>query len=191
MSANTTRAAMLAVLGAAALTGCGGSTEPKPASVEPVVVILQSSAITGSKLPALYTCDGRNVSPPLSWGAIPSGVEELALFAIGTRVTKGGRASASVAWAMAGLRPSLQSVRSGEVPRYAYLLSNSDHRRHYSVCPPRGQTERYSFALYGLPRGARASTSMTGAVLLYNLTQAGAQYQAPVSGTFSVTYKRR
>jgi phosphatidylethanolamine-binding protein (PEBP) family uncharacterized protein len=183
----------VAVLAAVALGGCGssGTNSSTPPVTEPVVVALRSSAIHGRTLPALYTCDGRNVSPPLSWGALPSGVEELALFAVGTRRGRGGRALSSVEWAMAGLKPKVHGVSTGEIPRGAYLLAGSAGKRGYSVCPPRGETERYSFALYALPRGARASTAMSGPLLIDNLTQAGPKYQAPVSGTFSVVYKRR
>ena len=33
----------------------------------------------GEPIPAKYTCDGANVSPPLSWGEPPAGTQSLAL----------------------------------------------------------------------------------------------------------------
>jgi hypothetical protein len=161
------------------------------ATAAPITVALRSSAIHGSTLPALYTCDARNISPPLSWSRVPSGVHELALFAIGTQRDRGGQVVRTVEWAMAGVQPGLRDLRAGEVPRGAFVLVASDGRGRYSICPPRGQTGRYTFALYALPRVARASAAISGAGLLHNLTESAAEYEAPVSGTFSVTYTRR
>src|SRR3989344_3184626 len=33
----------------------------------------------GTSLPARFTCDGENMSPPLSWGGVPEGTKSLAL----------------------------------------------------------------------------------------------------------------
>jgi Raf kinase inhibitor-like YbhB/YbcL family protein len=33
----------------------------------------------GGTIPAKYTCDGKDVSPPLSWGTVPDGAKSLAL----------------------------------------------------------------------------------------------------------------
>jgi len=186
----------LAVLAAAALSGCGGTGASTGttvlSSVEPSTVSLRSSAVHGSTLPALYTCDGRDISPPLSWGALPSGVKEVALFVLGVRRGKAGRPVASIEWALAGVKPQLQGLRAGDVPPGAFALAASDGSRRYSVCPASGQTERYTFALYAMPRGVRASPALAGTALLLNLTQSGVpQNEAPASGTFSVTYKRR
>jgi len=39
---------------------------------------LRSGAFQGTTLPAQYTCDGENVSPPLERRTVPAGVKELA-----------------------------------------------------------------------------------------------------------------
>ncbi|MGC9313116.1 MAG: YbhB/YbcL family Raf kinase inhibitor-like protein, partial [Sediminispirochaetaceae bacterium] len=33
----------------------------------------------GGMIPAKYTCDAENVSPPLSWNSVPDGTKSLAL----------------------------------------------------------------------------------------------------------------
>jgi phosphatidylethanolamine-binding protein (PEBP) family uncharacterized protein len=184
------------VLAVIALGGCGGAaTTTTPtnglSSVEPVSVTFRSSAIHGTALPALYTCDGRNMSPPLSWGTVPAGVKELALFVLGAHRGKGGQTLLSVEWAMAGVKPSLHHLSADETPPGAFVLRASSGKRSYSVCPPRGQTERYSFALLALPPAARASATILGLQLLQNLTQASPQYKTPASGAFAVSYTRR
>ena len=41
---------------------------------------ITSSAFTpGGSIPKLYTCEGRNVSPPLAWSGIPAGTKSLLL----------------------------------------------------------------------------------------------------------------
>jgi phosphatidylethanolamine-binding protein (PEBP) family uncharacterized protein len=121
---------------------------------------------------------------------MPPGVQELALFAIGTRRNSTGGALTSVEWAMAGLRPSLHTLRAGEIPSGAFLLTDSDGKRGYSICPPRGREGRYTFALMALPRVARASPALAGPILLRNLTNSAPEYETPAAGVFSVGYSR-
>ncbi len=33
----------------------------------------------GGEMPARYTCDGKNISPPLIWAGVPDGTKSLAL----------------------------------------------------------------------------------------------------------------
>jgi hypothetical protein len=41
---------------------------------------LSSSAFAeGAMIPAKYTCDGQDISPPLAWADVPAGVAALAL----------------------------------------------------------------------------------------------------------------
>ena len=47
---------------------------------QPEQLALTSSAFDdGGEIPALYTCRGRNISPPLSWAGAPEGTRSLAL----------------------------------------------------------------------------------------------------------------
>jgi hypothetical protein len=41
---------------------------------------LNSMAFAGNaKIPTRYTCDGANLSPPLSWSGVPAGTQSFAL----------------------------------------------------------------------------------------------------------------
>lgn len=45
-----------------------------------MTLILSSQAFAGNEtIPSLYTCDGRDNSPPLSWSGLPEGTKSLAL----------------------------------------------------------------------------------------------------------------
>jgi phosphatidylethanolamine-binding protein (PEBP) family uncharacterized protein len=181
---------------AVVLSGCGGDSEPAaklplPPITKVVGVSFASAAIRGAKLPAVYTCDGKDISPPLSWGALPSDIEELALFAVDVTPGATGPASRSVVWALAGVNPALRHLAAGEIPQGAFLEQSSDGKRRYSICPRRGQAARYEFALYALPPRVRADPSISGAALLDNLTGKDLQGRSPATGVFSVAYARR
>ena len=184
-------AAVAALLMAVALSGCGSSLAKSPATPSLVVVPLHSSAIHGTRLPARYTCDGQDISPPLTWGAVPAGVEELTLFTLGVTQVKNGRLLPRVEWAMGGLKPSLHRLSAGEIPRGAFLMPDSNGKRRYSVCPAKGKTAHYGFALYALPPNTRATARLEGEELLYNLTGPVAKDRAPAGGAFFATYSRK
>ncbi len=183
---------------AVALSGCGSSgaatkpaIPPLPPIKKVVAVSLRSAAVHGSRLPALYTCDGRDISPPLKWGAVPSDIQELALFAIDVTPSGSGRPANTIQWAMAGVSPTLRRLSAGEIPRGAFLVPDSDGKRRYSVCPAKGQTGRYEFALYALPPRVRVGPELSGARLLHNLTGKILGGRSPARGAFTATYTRR
>ena len=164
---------------------------PLAAPAKVAFVGLHSSAIHGSRLPALYTCDGRDIPPPLTWGAVPSEVHELALFALAVNTREAGQSSLAVVWAMAGVNPALHHLSAGEVPPGAFLLTTTDGQRRYSICPPRGQTKSYEFALLALPSRASATPAIPGVSLLRNLAAPSAETHAPAEGVLSIKYTRR
>ncbi len=192
--ANTAMSLSALLLAAVALGGCGGSTTAHSLKLPPITktvpVKLSSSAIHGTRLAALYTCAGRNISPPLSWGTVPSDVEELALFAVDVTRGKSGRLSGKITWAMAGVNPRLHSLRAGEIPRGAFLEQDSDGKTGYSICPAAGQTGHYEFELLALPPRIRASPALKSVALFHNLTGKIPQGRSPAAGVVSATYTR-
>ena len=174
-----------------ALAGCGGTSGKKASSVIP----LTSPAIVGGAIPARYTCDGANIAPPLSWGAVPPGVNELVLFALGVRPGGSSMASDSIEWVMAGINPQLHAIAAGKLPSGAVLLEASDKKRHYSICPPKGHPQRYDFAVFAVPPAVRVGTEIPGVPLLKNLVYGPpggtAQDDSPAKGQLLATYERR
>ncbi len=140
-------------IAAGALAGCGSGTVASSTTATTRSLEVTSPALTARQaLPALYTCSGRNILPPLKFGKIPASTAELALFLLDlghTESTGGGalQAKLKVAWAVHGLKPTLTGVAAGKLPREAI----AGHQR-YSVCPPKGSTGQYMFRLYALPR---------------------------------------
>ncbi len=120
-------------------------------------MILSSPAFkAGSAIPVRYTCDGANVSPPLQWGAIPKDTTELVLFVVNFN---GHSASGGplISWAVAGLQPTLKGLAAGALPAGAIVGRNSLGQSRYSICPPKGHTERYIVSLFALQHPVSAS----------------------------------
>jgi hypothetical protein len=115
---------------------------------------LTSSAFAdGARMPARFTCDGKNVSPPLQWTAPPRGTRylRLTLFdpdAPGTGFTH-WRARVPATW---------RALRAGQ---HAPVEGDNDFgRRGYSgPCPPPGRAHRYVFTLRAV--GASGKTLAT------------------------------
>jgi phosphatidylethanolamine-binding protein (PEBP) family uncharacterized protein len=174
---------------ALALAGCGsaGSSGDAPTHIE-----VSSSAIKGTTLPALYTCDGKDIPPPVEWSAVPAGTEELVLLVIGLKpAAEAGSYSASIEWAVAGINPALHRLPSGRLPRGAYVGENSAKKRGYSICPQPGASERYQFQLYAMPPRIRVAREFVGMSVLGTLNQPGTSDSATGQGAFVVNYTRQ
>jgi phosphatidylethanolamine-binding protein (PEBP) family uncharacterized protein len=178
---------LVATFAALALAGCGGSSNGNSTSsaegVRQVTIGFGSPPIRGGgEIPRVYTCDGRNVSPPLTWAVVPRGIEELAVFVVGLRHT-------TIEWAMAGVRPSLHRIGTGRVPPGAYVLRSTSGKAAYSVCP--AKREDYAFVLLALPPHVHSVPKITGANLLADLVESSPRDRTPALGSFDVSYTRR
>jgi phosphatidylethanolamine-binding protein (PEBP) family uncharacterized protein len=181
----------LMLLGALLLAGCGSSSTVK----EPATITVKSAAIDGtaSAIPARYTCDGSNTSPPLEWGAVPAGTKSLVLFVLGfTPISGASNYSVSVEWAVGGLNPELHKLAAGQLPAGAYEGLTSAKQRRYSLCPKRGTLKHYQFEMYGLPSGAILSPEFAGLPILSKLTTNTSAHPsiATARGGLVFTYKR-
>lgn len=153
-------------------------------------VMLTSTAI-GASIPARYTCDGSDISPPLRWGAIPARTKELVLFAVGFEPAIVGKYSYSVAWAVSGINPALHSLPAGQLPPGAHVGVASNGKRRYSICPPKGQRERYQFELYGLPASGAVSPHFVGLTALASLVTSDKASPINAYGSLVTSYTRR
>jgi Raf kinase inhibitor-like YbhB/YbcL family protein len=126
---------------AALLIGAGGAT-----------MELKSQAFAaGEMIPAKYTCDGQDISPPLRWSDPPAGTIEFALISDDPDAPVG----TWVHWVMWNI-PANASALDENLPKTASLPNGTkqgttDFRRigYGGPCPPSG-THRYYFKLYAL-----------------------------------------
>jgi phosphatidylethanolamine-binding protein (PEBP) family uncharacterized protein len=178
----------LVLLSSTALAACGSSSSPP----KPVTVQFRSPAVVGTTLPARYTCDGKNISPPLEWGAVPATTRELALFVLGlTPNPRTGRYSFSVEWAVAGVNPALHKLEAGRLPPAAHVGQDSDGKRRYSICPKKGKSEAYQFALYAIPDTVAVPPKFIGLHVLGAIADPTSTTVSKAGGAFVANYKRR
>jgi hypothetical protein len=113
---------------------------------------LTSSAFTeGQPIPAAYTCDGRDVSPPLAWDEPPAGTRSFVLLSEDPDAPRGPW----VHWVLYNVPPSARRLAAGQ-PGDAKLpggglqgMSDFGRTGYGGPCPPSG-THRYYFRLYAL-----------------------------------------
>jgi Raf kinase inhibitor-like YbhB/YbcL family protein len=139
------------VLSAWALAGCGGSgngTQSGPSPTRTTLGLSSSAFLDGSSIPARYTCDGEDVSPPLSWTRVPARARSLALL-VEDNDASGG---AFVHWSVYNLPRGSSGLGTGSVPTGGAEGQNSFGRPGYGgPCPPKGDPEHhYVFSLYAL-----------------------------------------
>jgi len=138
----------------------------------------------GGRLPARYTCDGADVSPPLRWSSIPAGTAELALFVFEFEGEAPGGGSL-LDWAVAGLSPTLRGLAAGALPAGAIVGRNSRGQSRYSICPPPGGIHHYGVVLLALPRPVAAAPGFDADALDRQATSI-----AESEGLFGFSYER-
>ena len=113
--------------------------------------VTSSAFQEGGMIPATYTCDGRDISPPLAWEDVPEGCKSLALISDDPDAPVG----TWVHWVMYNIPPETRGLPEN-VPMDKVLSDGSkqgmtDFRRvgYGGPCPPSG-THRYFFKIYAL-----------------------------------------
>ena len=115
---------------------------------------LVSSAFSHQgEIPAIYTCEGRNVSPPLSWSNMPENARSLALIVDDPDAPDPAHPKRPwVHWVLYNLPPMDGKLEEGapQPPQGTLQGKNDWHRTGYGgPCPPIGR-HRYLFKLYAL-----------------------------------------
>lgn len=106
----------------------------------------------GERIPVKYTCDDKDVSPPLSWSGFPEGTRSFALImddpdAVGAVFTH---------WVLFNLPGGVRELPEG-LPKAGTLEGGGVHGGndfgkvgYGGPCPPPGKPHRYRFRLYAL-----------------------------------------
>jgi Raf kinase inhibitor-like YbhB/YbcL family protein len=109
--------------------------------------VLQSSAFeNGEPIPRRHSCEGEDLSPPLSWSGASQGTRSLALV-VDDPDAPAGTFTHWLGW---GLDPGAQGLGEGEA---APVEGRNDFGTsgYRGPCPPPGHgRHRYSFRLYAL-----------------------------------------
>jgi Raf kinase inhibitor-like YbhB/YbcL family protein len=113
--------------------------------------ILSSVFTEGSMIPAKFTCDGQDISPPLEWKNAPAGTKSFALICDDPDAPVG----TWVHWVAYNIPPNMNKLGENVKPEEEFndgmrQGSNSWLKIGYGgPCPPSG-THRYYFTLFAL-----------------------------------------
>jgi Raf kinase inhibitor-like YbhB/YbcL family protein len=133
------------------VAGCQSGTEP-PKEAEMVLSVSSSAFAEGEVIPDSYTCQGRDISPPLAWSQPPAGTQSLALIVDDPDAPVG----VFTHWVIfnipadSGGLPEAVPTQA-ELPSGALQGKNDFGRTGYAgPCPPPGRPHRYQFTVYTL-----------------------------------------
>jgi Raf kinase inhibitor-like YbhB/YbcL family protein len=171
---------LVLALGVAACSSGGEALGPERDLPE-TITVTSSAFPAGGPIPARFTCDGQEVSPPLGWSGVPDGTAELALV-VDDPDAPGGT---YVHWVVAHLDPGPRQLAEGAVPLGAAELANSAGESAYAgPCPPDGPAHHYRFTLYALPRRVELAADAEPAEAIAAIEQA-ATARGRLIGTFA------
>jgi hypothetical protein len=119
------------------------------------LAITSSAFSQNGEIPAKYTCDGKDVSPPLVWSGLPAGTKSIALIVDDPDAPDPAAPKMTwVHWVLynipAGAAGLPEGVKPGELPNGTKEGLNDWKRTGYGgPCPPIGR-HRYFHKLYAL-----------------------------------------
>jgi Raf kinase inhibitor-like YbhB/YbcL family protein len=102
-------------------------------------------------IPVQYTCDGKNISPPLSWSDSPDKTKSFVLIVDDPDAPRG----VWVHWIIYNLPASAaglaEDAKTSSLPGEAKQMTNDFRLPGYGgPCPPHGKPHRYFFRLFAL-----------------------------------------
>ncbi len=115
----------------------------------PAMTLSASDFFNGGSIPSQYSCDGKDISPALTWSEVPTNTQSLALI-LSDPDAPGGTFYHWIVFNIPKTTPGLpQAVR--QLPAGALVGENSWRQQQYrGPCPPKGATHHYIFSLYAL-----------------------------------------
>lgn len=136
------------------LCSCQGKDKSKSKIIggtEMKIQIKSSAFEEGGMIPAKYTCDDIDISPPLAWNSVPDGTKSLALICDDPDAPMG----TWVHWVIFNLPADIKEL-SENIPPQKTLANGAKQGKndfgkigYGGPCPP-GGTHRYFFKLYAL-----------------------------------------
>lgn len=136
--------------------------------IEPMKIVIKSTAFNeGEMIPSKYTCDGSDISPPLSWSNFPDKTGSFALISDDPDAPMG----TWVHWVLYDIPANVTNLEEN-VPSKKTLENNSKQGTndfgkigYGGPCPPSG-THRYYFKLYALDKDLNLKPGATKTQLL-------------------------
>lgn len=147
---------------------------------------LKVAGKTAGRIDRKYTCDGEDVSPPVSWGDLPEGTASLALVCYDIDAPRG----IFVHWVIFNIPPTLNSLPEG-VPKKGVVeglgiqgKNDFGSLGYGGPCPPYGE-HRYVFLLLALGKKLDLGEGVEAAQMLSEAEEYVLGY-----GEVVLTYRR-
>jgi hypothetical protein len=133
-------------------------------------------------IPERYTCDGRDINPPLLIDAVPSEAKSLALIMDDPDAPVG----IWIHWVVWNIPPQTREIKENSLPAGAVQGLNGWKRNSYGgPCPPSG-IHRYFFKIYALDTTLSLAQPITKADL-----ERAMQRHIVAQGELMGTYQRK
>ncbi len=111
---------------------------------------LTSSAIeSGGEIPCKYTCDGQNLSPPLSISDVPPETKSLVLILDEVEVPRYRQLDKTVSWLIFNMPQDVRDIKEGQRPDGSQGMVETGRLKYRGPCPSEGE-HLYRFKIYAL-----------------------------------------
>jgi len=139
----------LSILGLAGCTTPGPRPSAAPGVVVSSITVTSHSFGANGSIPIDHTCDGKELSPQLTWSSPPEGTKSLAV------VVEDPDASRTnfTHWLVFNLPAELTQIGEGAdlaAVHGTIGTNDSPDTRYLGPCPPRGEMHRYVFRVFAL-----------------------------------------
>jgi len=110
--------------------------------------VSSSAFVEGEDIPIKYTCDGDDVSPPLSWSGTPQGIQSLVLIVDDPDAPAG----TFVHWVLYDLPADTDTLTEGVSDLGTQGTNDFQKIGYGGPCPPKGTAHSYFFIIYALDK---------------------------------------
>ena len=129
------------------------------------ISISTDAFIAGGTIPSEYTCDGRDISPPLSWNSIPAGTKSIVLIMDDPDAPRG----TFVHWVFYNIPANVQRLSPGVLGNQTLSdgsrqgMTDFGRTGYGGPCPPPGKPHRDFFKIFALDTTLDLSSKATKA----------------------------
>lgn len=104
----------------------------------------------GGSIPSVYTCDGKDINPPLEIKGVPEGAKSLVLIMDDPDVPSFVRKDQMyVHWVIYDMPAETRILKEDTTPPGIQGMNTGDEQQYQGPCPP-DREHRYFFKLYAL-----------------------------------------
>jgi hypothetical protein len=113
----------------------------------------------GDEIPRRHTCDGEDLSPPLTWSGTPNGIQSLVMITDDPDAPSG----TFVHWVLYNIPPDTSSLSEGVSGVGTQGVNGFGKSGYGGPCPPKGPAHRYFFKIYALDKSLNLQSGATKA----------------------------